>query len=210
MAFSKKTWKDRISQYINRRLLTDSDGNTQQVTVTRDEGSVTEAGDAFSASNMNDLENRIEAAIPVKIQDLDNVNLNTSDNNKLLGVSVSGSDISVGAVDKNPVSVITAITNDATGISDNDTLIVRYGNLIIMSISFTLSQSYADQWKNIFSFDDTSLSIAGIAGYIGAVNVENSIATYGQIYTNNGHITYRVRNPQGSRTYRGQLIFPIT
>ena len=108
------------------------------------------------------------------------------------------------------VSQITAITNDATGISDNDTLIVRYGNLIIMSISFTLSQSYADQWKNVFSFDDTSLSIAGIAGYIGAVNVENSIATYGQIYTNNGHITYRVRNPQGSRTYRGQLIFPIT
>lgn len=62
MAFSKKTWKDRVSQYINRRLLTDSDGNTQQVTVTRDEGSVTEAGDAFSASNMNDLENRIDAA----------------------------------------------------------------------------------------------------------------------------------------------------
>lgn len=35
---------------------------------------------------------------PTKIQDIDNVNLNTSDNNKLLGVSVSGSDISVGAV----------------------------------------------------------------------------------------------------------------
>jgi hypothetical protein len=101
MAFSKKTWKDRISQYINRRLLTDSDGNTQQVTVTRDEGSVTEPGDAFSAANMNDLENRIEAAIPVKIQDLDNVTLTTSDNNKLLGVSVSGSDISVGAVEIN-------------------------------------------------------------------------------------------------------------
>lgn len=34
----------------------------------------------------------------LKVQDLDNVNLTTSDNNKLLGVSVSGSDISVGAV----------------------------------------------------------------------------------------------------------------
>ena len=62
MAFSKKTWKDRVSQYINRRLLTDSDGNTQQVTVTRDEGSVTETGDAFSAANMNDLEDRIDNA----------------------------------------------------------------------------------------------------------------------------------------------------
>ena len=36
---------------------------------------------------------------PTKIQDIDNVNLTTSDNNKLLGVSVVGSDISVGAVD---------------------------------------------------------------------------------------------------------------
>jgi len=36
---------------------------------------------------------------PTKIQDIDNVNLTTSDNNKLLGVSVSGSDISVSAVD---------------------------------------------------------------------------------------------------------------
>lgn len=36
---------------------------------------------------------------PTKIQDIDNVTLTTSDNNKLLGVSVSGSDISVGAVE---------------------------------------------------------------------------------------------------------------
>lgn len=35
---------------------------------------------------------------PTKIQDIDNVTLTTSDNNKLLSVSVSGSDISVGAV----------------------------------------------------------------------------------------------------------------
>lgn len=34
----------------------------------------------------------------LKVQDLDNVTLTTSDNNKILGVSVSGSDISVGAV----------------------------------------------------------------------------------------------------------------
>lgn len=62
MAFSKKTWKDRVTQYLNRRLLTDSNGNTQLVTVTRDEGSVTEAGDTFSAANMNDLEDRVDNA----------------------------------------------------------------------------------------------------------------------------------------------------
>ena len=61
MAFVKRVWKDRISEYPNRRTI--NDGNvTKRVTVGRDEGSVTEAGDAFNASNMNDLEDRIEAA----------------------------------------------------------------------------------------------------------------------------------------------------
>lgn len=61
MAFNKRVWKDRISEYPNRRTI--NDGNvTKQVTVGRDEGSVTEAGDAFTASNMNDLEDRIESA----------------------------------------------------------------------------------------------------------------------------------------------------
>ena len=62
MAFVKKTWQDRISQYPNRRTI--NDGNiTKTVTVGRDEGTVTQQGDAFNATNMNDLENRIEEAI---------------------------------------------------------------------------------------------------------------------------------------------------
>ena len=62
MSFVKRLWKDRISQYPNRRTI--NDGNvTKQVTVGRDEGTVTEQGDAFNASNMNDLEDRIYAAI---------------------------------------------------------------------------------------------------------------------------------------------------
>ena len=63
MAFVKKTWKDRISQYPNRRSITDSNGIVKTVTVGRDEGTVTQAGDAFNAQNMNDLENRIANAI---------------------------------------------------------------------------------------------------------------------------------------------------
>lgn len=62
MAFVKKTWKDRISQYPNRRTINDG-YVTKRVTVGRDEGNITEAGDPFNASNMNDLEDRIEAAI---------------------------------------------------------------------------------------------------------------------------------------------------
>lgn len=63
MAFVKKTWKDRISQYPNRRTLTGEDMVTKSYTVGRDEGTVTEAGDSFNATNMNDLEQRIEDAI---------------------------------------------------------------------------------------------------------------------------------------------------
>ena len=62
MAFVTKTWKDRISEYPNRRTINDG-YTTMQVTVGRDEGNVTEAGDAFNAANMNDLESRIADAI---------------------------------------------------------------------------------------------------------------------------------------------------
>ena len=58
MAFVKKVWKDRQVQYPNRRTINDG-RTTKVVTVGRDEGTITEAGDAFNAANMNDLENRI-------------------------------------------------------------------------------------------------------------------------------------------------------
>lgn len=61
MGFTKKTWKNRIAEYINRRLLTKEDGSTELVTVARDEGTISQEGDAFNAANMNDLEDRIEA-----------------------------------------------------------------------------------------------------------------------------------------------------
>ena len=70
MAFSKKTWEDRISEYPNRRTI--NDGNTTtQVTVGRDEGVITQAGTAFNASNMNDLEDRIANAVDSKAEQAD-------------------------------------------------------------------------------------------------------------------------------------------
>lgn len=59
MAFTKKTWKDRITEFPTRRTLTKSDGSTEMVTVARAEGTVSQEGDSFSAENMNNLENRI-------------------------------------------------------------------------------------------------------------------------------------------------------
>lgn len=60
MAFTTKTWKDRKTEYPNRRKLTDEDGNEKLVTVAREEGSVIEEGDPFSAETMNDFEQRVQ------------------------------------------------------------------------------------------------------------------------------------------------------
>ena len=61
MAFVKKTWKDRIAEFPTRRRLTKEDNTSELVTVAREEGTLSQEGDAFSADNMNDLENRIDA-----------------------------------------------------------------------------------------------------------------------------------------------------
>lgn len=60
MAFNKKVWVDRVSEYPTRRKL----AKVQEpdiYDVQRDEGNILEEGDAFAASTMNDLENRIES-----------------------------------------------------------------------------------------------------------------------------------------------------
>ena len=40
--FTEKTWKERISEYPNRRVLTKTDQSTEIVIVERSEGSITE------------------------------------------------------------------------------------------------------------------------------------------------------------------------
>ena len=78
MAYSKKTWKDRITEYPNRRELTYSDSSTELVTVARSEGTISQEGDAFSAQNMNDLEGRIDNEFSAVDQNLQEINDNLS------------------------------------------------------------------------------------------------------------------------------------
>lgn len=81
MGFVKKTWTNRISEYPNRRTINDG-YVTKVVTVARDEGTITQEGDAFSAENMNDLETRIEDAIETSVNPLmagDNINISNDD-----------------------------------------------------------------------------------------------------------------------------------
>ena len=79
MSFVTKTWKDRISEFPNRRTLTNTaDSSTQLVTVSRTEGTISEEGDAFSASNMNDLETRIKNAFDTGVSTNYNATITTN------------------------------------------------------------------------------------------------------------------------------------
>lgn len=60
MAFIKKTWKDRRTEFPGRRRIKDVLTNEEKVVdVSRYEGEEYEIGDAYNAANMNDLEQRI-------------------------------------------------------------------------------------------------------------------------------------------------------
>ena len=69
----KKVWKNRITEFPTRRTLTKEDGSSEIVTVTRNEGTVSEEGDAFDADTMNNLEERIDAGFTEVNRKLSNV-----------------------------------------------------------------------------------------------------------------------------------------
>lgn len=76
MAYSKRTWVDRDVEYPNRRTLTNvSTGVDTDYDVAFNEGDVYVAGDKINATNMNDLEDRIDNAF----SELPPVDTNMSD-----------------------------------------------------------------------------------------------------------------------------------
>ena len=75
MTFQKKTWEDRLSEFPGRRLLkiiSRGVDDEMVVDVSRSEGVVSRTGDAYSAANMNDLEQRIADGF-------DGININLPD-----------------------------------------------------------------------------------------------------------------------------------
>lgn len=109
MGFTKKTWKNRIAEYINRRLITMEDGSASLVTVARDEGTISQEGDAFNAANMNDLEDRIESEFNEINQSL------TEINNNILMINLPQSDFtwSESYVWRKPYTIPTGYTLEA-------------------------------------------------------------------------------------------------
>lgn len=79
MGFTKKTWKDRLVEHAGRRKLTNvATGTTETVDVTRAEGTESQAGDMFNATNMNDLESRTYNAFDEIIKTYTNVSVAAS------------------------------------------------------------------------------------------------------------------------------------
>lgn len=75
MAFVTKTWKDRLVEYAGRRKLKNvATGEEILMDVSRSEGTVNQAGDAFSAANMNNLEQRIKTEFDSVYSSLKNEN----------------------------------------------------------------------------------------------------------------------------------------
>lgn len=68
-----KSWLDRVVQFVGRRTITIESQSASQIigTVTRNEGTVTTEGDVLDATNLNDLENRIDTAFTAVQTDID-------------------------------------------------------------------------------------------------------------------------------------------
>ena len=87
MGFIKKIWKDRISEFPTRRSLTKTDGTSEIVTVSRSEGMISQEGDAFSAENMNDFENRVANGFRELNEKMQNISFGFSASNSIKTIS---------------------------------------------------------------------------------------------------------------------------
>lgn len=122
MGFTKKIWKDRISEFPARRNLTKENGDTELVTVARSEGSISQEGDAFSAENMNGLEERIGSGF-------DEVNSNLSVKSIGNAVSATGWDVTASNVVINNIGILFGtIVRNADGAPNWGETIATYPN----------------------------------------------------------------------------------
>lgn len=199
MAFTKKTWKDRISQYLNRRRLVDVNTNeVQTVSVIREEGTITEAGDAFSAANMNDLESRIETAFDaITAADVSYDNTNSS---------MTADDVQE-AIDEIATSLATQrgyVFNMGAVSGSGYTITTNSYNLINNSANAYLS---AGTWIYMFSVNATwtndSYQFGGGLKY--GSNYQESNSSYAGAQTNSPCIFFGKITISTSNTYSLQV-----
>lgn len=183
--FAKKTWADRIAEFITRRTLTYEDNSTAVVTVERNEGEVSQVGDAFSAQNMNDLEDRIYDAF-------EEINTNLTANNKLFKFGYQSGKYGY-IIDNvfNPFRVPHTATKTVSNFGTTDMGIeheYRYINVpynsLIGSVKYTydtVDRSYSswltvDSWSKYRGFVTAAFAGNGVGGVSwGTISADGSI-----------------------------------
>lgn len=126
MPFVKKEWVDRVSEYPTRRKLVNTSTSTEEiVTVQRYEGEISQEGDAFSAANMNDLEDRIDFSISSVENNLYSLSYNDLADKPTIpaAVAVKGNAESAyrtGNVNLTPANIGAATDNHVHGQITND------------------------------------------------------------------------------------------
>lgn len=73
--FNMRAWRNRVTQFPTRRKITIESQSATQITgaITRDEGTIIDEGDALDATNLNDLEERINTAFGAVEAGIDNI-----------------------------------------------------------------------------------------------------------------------------------------
>ena len=124
-----KEWKDRITEFPTRRQLAvvSETGSGMTVDVTRAEGLVSQEGDAYSAANMNGMEQRVKAAF-------DNVDTDVAGANSAvsgLTTRVRNAESNISGLTtrvRNAESNITKISGDLSGRLPNNVKIISEGS----------------------------------------------------------------------------------
>lgn len=164
MAFVTKTWKDRLVEYAGRRKLKNvATGEEVLMDVSRSEGTVSQAGDAFSAANMNNLEQRIK-------NEFDTVNSSLQD-------SSSGESFNFGSLNgvrgffTNPSKADDSFIPFKSG---NDVKVISLSGTgrASKNIDFSYLANYSELTNNAFAVCPT-----GIQNYGSSPNTSLTIST---------------------------------
>lgn len=159
MSFISKLWKDRVSDYPNKRKLTKEDGTSETVTVERAEGDIVVAGDAFNAENMNDLETRIQNGFNAVEQAQAELNENMQNRFKIMKFQLPPDTTANTKVytatesdlmDYFPVGISTYVKSDTDSFWINNAEHVQQVLLRADGIYITLKSTYlVNQWARL-------------------------------------------------------------
>lgn len=212
MAFVKKTWVDREVEYPGRRTITDGEGNITTVLIERADGTVYTQGDAFNATNMNDLETRIynfgdstETAIADINSDVGDLESWVTSIDSDMHTTISINDSS------SPYSIIFE-SGVADGSTSATSITVKNGWAFI-NVSFKLNVALSTgPEKVLFSLNPAALSLIGAGYYEFTGKAANTLITgaLSTIGTTNKFGVYTATNVSKGAYINLSGAFPIT